>query len=209
MGLANFWDRHGVPRLIRCACAAAPMMKRRAALVPQARGRVLELGCGGGLNIAFYDAAAVEHYAGIDPNPALRSDSERAARARGWSADIRDGRAEALPFADGAFDTVVTTFTLCSVQDRDAAVREIARVLAPGGRALFLEHGAAPDRSVARWQRRIEPVWKPLAGGCHLTRAITAPFERAGFAVERAGQGYAPKTPRFAGWMEWGVARPA
>ena len=146
---------------------------------------------------------------GSTPTPRFGPTASGRRGARGWSADIRDGRAEALPFADGAFDTVVTTFTLCSVQDRDAAVREIARVLTPGGRALFLEHGAAPDRSVARWQRRIEPVWKPLAGGCHLTRAITAPFERAGFAVERTGQGYAPKTPRFAGWMEWGVARPA
>ncbi|MBS0476518.1 MAG: class I SAM-dependent methyltransferase, partial [Proteobacteria bacterium] len=119
-------------------------------------------------------------------------------------ADLRQGFGEAIPFAEGSFDSVVCTFTLCSVGDQAQTLRELHRVLRPGGRLLFGEHGRAPDASVRRWQERIEPVWKHLAGGCHLTRPITAAIEEAGFRSLSHGERYAPKTPKFAGWMEWG-----
>jgi SAM-dependent methyltransferase len=123
--------------------------------------------------------------------------------------DIRAGVAEDLPFATGSFDTVVCTYTLCSVEDPERVLAEVRRVLAPGGRLLFLEHGRAPDQAVARWQERIEPVWKPLAGGCHLTRPVGAALRAAGFAVEPLGQAYLRQAPKIMGWMEWGVARKA
>ncbi len=207
MGLQQWYDSQIMPRLITCACSQGQFMKRRAALVPLARGDVFELGCGGGINISFYDGERVSSYAGIDPNSRLLDGSRQAARARGWSADILEGVGEAIPFPDRRFDTVVCTFTLCSVSDPATVLREVRRILRPGGQALFLEHGRAPDASVARWQDRIEPVWKRLAGGCHLTRPISSAFRGAGFEVEPLGQGYMAKTPRFAGWNEWGMAR--
>ena len=209
MGLADWWDAHAVPRLVRVACAQPQMMKARSQIVPQAHGDVFELGCGGGLNLGLMDPARIASFAGLDPSPALLDDTRRAAHQRGIAADIRAGVGEAIPFGDASFDTVVTTFTLCSVQDQAQVLREIRRVLRPGGTALFLEHGSAPDPAVARWQRRIEPVWKRIAGGCHLTRPISAAYRDAGFVVDQAGERYVPKTPRWAGWIEWGVAQPS
>ncbi|MEE4339292.1 class I SAM-dependent methyltransferase [Erythrobacter sp.] len=206
MGLGRWYDRHVMPRLITCACSQGQVMKRRSALVPLARGAVFELGCGGGINHEFYDASAITSYAGIDPHEKLLEDARNAAREKGWSADIRQGRGEAIPFPDTSFDTVVCTFTLCSVDDPAQVLSEFARILKPGGQALFLEHGRAPDAAIARWQDRIEPVWKRLAGGCHLTRPIGSAFRGAGFHVAPIGQGYTPQAPKFAGWMEWGAA---
>lgn len=207
MGFAAWYERTIMPRLITCACSQGQVMKRRSAVVPMARGDVFELGCGGGINQEFYDTGAVSSYAGIDPHEGLLDKARAAARAKGWPADLRAGFGEAIPFDDNSFDTCVCTFTLCSVQDPQQVLGELRRVLRPGGQALFLEHGRAPDANVARWQDRIEPIWKPMAGGCHLTRPITSAVSDAGFEVEPVGQGYTPGAPRFAGWMEWGVAR--
>jgi ubiquinone/menaquinone biosynthesis C-methylase UbiE len=207
MGIKSWYEANIMPRLITCACSQGQVMKRRAAVVPRARGDVFELGCGGGINHAFYDPQAITSYAGIDPHAGLLAGARAAARQKGWAADLRQGRGEAIPFADDSFDCVVCTFTLCSVEDPAQVMAELRRILRPGGVALFLEHGAAPDAAVHGWQQRIEPVWKRLAGGCHLTRPIASALEGAGFAVERLGEGYTPQAPRFAGWMEWGVAR--
>lgn len=209
MGLASWYEANIMPRLITCACSQGQVMKRRAAVVPLARGDVFELGCGGGINHEFYNRDAITSYAGIDPHEGLLEGTRAAARTKGWAADLRQGRGEAIPFADESFDCVVCTFTLCSVEDPAQVMREMRRILRPGGTALFLEHGRAPDPQVRGWQGRIEPVWKRLAGGCHLTRPIATALSGAGFAVERLGEGYTPKAPRFAGWMEWGVARKA
>lgn len=205
--MSSWWDRHGVPRLIKCACSQGQIMKLRSKVVPHAQGNVLELGCGGGINIEFYDPARISSFSGLDPSPELLEMSRAAAQARGMAADIRGGVGEAMPFDDARFDTVVTTFTLCSVTQQAAVLAEICRVLKPGGTALFLEHGAAPDAGVAKWQRRIEPVWKRIGGNCHLTRAISSAYEQAGFAVDRQAAAYMPKTPRPFGWVEYGVAR--
>ena len=207
MGLKSWYEARIMPKLITCACSQGQVMKRRAAVVPLARGDVFELGCGGGINHAFYDPGAITSYAGIDPHEGLLDGARAAVRAKGWTADLRAARGEAIPFADSSFDCVVCTFTLCSVDDPAQVMTELSRILRPGGQALFLEHGRAPDVGVLRWQERIEPVWKHLAGGCHLTRPIASALEGAGFTVERLGEGYTPDAPRFAGWMEWGIAR--
>lgn len=207
MGIKTWYEANIMPRMITCACSQGQVMKRRAAVVPLARGDVFELGCGGGINHAFYDPSAITSYAGIDPHEGLLDGARAAAREKGWTADLRAARGEAIPFADKSFDCVVCTFTLCSVDDPDQVLAELSRILRPGGQALFLEHGRAPDGGVRGWQERIEPVWKHLAGGCHLTRPIGGAWQAAGFAVETLGEGYTPKAPRFAGWMEWGVAR--
>ncbi|WP_428028122.1 class I SAM-dependent methyltransferase [Altererythrobacter sp.] len=209
MGLQNWYDRHVLPKLINLACGQGQIMKRRAQIVPLASGHVFELGCGGGLNQEFYQSSLVSSFSGIDPHGALLDQATARARARGWKCDIREALGEDIPFASGSFDTVVCTFTLCSVDDPRQVMAEMRRILKPNGRLLFLEHGRAPDPGVAKWQKRIEPVWKRIGGGCHLTRPIGSALRGAGFDVEPLGQGYLPKSPRFASWNEWGVARRA
>lgn len=205
MAIRDLWEKHVVPRMIRCACGSEAIMEMRAKIVPAARGAVFELGCGGGLNQRFYETGAVTSFAGIDPSGKLLDYARGEAERKGWAADIRQGVGEALPFAEASFDTAVCTFTLCSVEDPARVLAELRRVLKPGGRLLFLEHGRAPDDGVVKWQRRIEPMWKPLMGGCRLTRPVTSGIATAGFTIERPGSHYMPKMPRFAGWMEWGV----
>ncbi|MDE2357310.1 MAG: class I SAM-dependent methyltransferase [Alphaproteobacteria bacterium] len=205
--MASLYDRLILPRLIGCACASKPIMRQRAKVVPLAAGEVLELGIGGGLNLAYYDADRVSRVRGVDPSEGLRARALAAPRPQGLDVDILDGAAETLPFPDHAFDAVVCTFTLCSVHDPAAALAEARRVLKPGGTLLYSEHGRAPDPGVARWQGRIEPVWKRLAGGCHLTRAPTDLVREAGFALDWSETMYLPGTPRILGWAEWGRAR--
>ncbi|MDR3507462.1 MAG: class I SAM-dependent methyltransferase [Caulobacteraceae bacterium] len=206
--MTSFYDRHIMPRLIGCACGSRPIMRQRAKVAPLAQGRVLELGIGGGLNLAHYDPAKVAKVFGVDPSAELRARAVAAPRPEGLLVEVLEGTAEALPFEAGEFDTVVCTFTLCSVHTPAKALAEARRVLKPGGRLLFCEHGLAPDAEVARWQGRIEPVWKRIAGGCHLTRPVGTSIVLAGFALERLESMYLPKTPRSLGWNEWGAAVP-
>jgi ubiquinone/menaquinone biosynthesis C-methylase UbiE len=205
----SFYDRRILPELIGCTCRTRALTRERARLIPQAVGEVLELGVGGGLNLRFYDPGRVRAVHGVEPSAELRANAEAAPRPDGLHVQLREGRAEALPYGDRRFDTVVCTFTLCSVQDAAAALREARRVLRPGGRLLFCEHGLAPDRRTARWQRRLEPAWAAMAGGCRLTRDIAAELPAAGFRVETLEQRYLRKVPRLAGWTSTGEARPA
>lgn len=204
--MPSFYDRHILPRLLTSACSSPPMMRQRSKIVPQATGRVLELGIGMGLNLSFYDSSQVSSVVGVDPSPELRALALAAPRPEGLNVEVEDGTAESLPFEARAFDTVVCTFTLCSVHTPAAALAEARRVLKPGGRLLFCEHGLAPDPGTARWQRRWEPIWKRLAGGCHLTRPISSAIEAAGFRIEGLESMYVPHTPRIAAWNEWGAA---
>lgn len=204
----SFYERRILPKLLCLACASPPILKQRAKVVPHAEGRVLELGIGGGLNLAYYDPGKVSGVFGVDPSAELRAVAEAAPRPEGLAVEVREGEAERLPFEDMSFDTIVCTFTLCSVCTPAAALSEARRVLKPGGRFLFCEHGLAPDPDVSKWQRRIEPVWKRLFGGCHLTRPIGGALAAAGFRLDRHESMYLPRTPRFAGWNEWGSAAP-
>ena len=183
-------------------------MKHRAMIVPRASGDVLEIGAGGGMNADYYDPLIVSSLVGIDPSQPLVNRARSEWSKKAIEIDLRLGVAECLPFDAGRFDTVLTTFTLCSVSDQSKALAEAKRVLKPSGRLLFLEHGLAPDASIRKWQRRIEPVWKKIAGGCHLARSVTRAIEQADFIVD-ADSKYLPKTPRFLGWIEWGSAQPA
>lgn len=209
MGLKSWYDDHIVPRLITCACGQEGIEKRRKQVVPLASGRVFELGCGGGLNQQLYEAEKITGFAGIDPHEKLLEGARKRARHKGWETDIRAGVGEDIPFPAGTFDTVVCTYTLCSVEDPRRVISEMRRILKPGGQLLFLEHGRAPDPGVAKWQDRIEPIWKPMAGGCHLTRPIGSALRGGGFEVEPIGRAYLKMTPKPFGWMEWGIARKA
>jgi ubiquinone/menaquinone biosynthesis C-methylase UbiE len=207
--MASFYDRFILPRLLTCACSASPIMRQRAKIVPRATGRVLELGVGMGLNLAYYDPEKVSSIVGVDPAAELRAAALAAPRDPRLDLTVEDGTAEALPFEDQSFDSVVCTFTLCSVHTPPAALAEARRVLKPGGRLFYCEHGLAPDPGVAKWQRRVEPIWKRIAGGCHLTRPISTAIAAAGFTLGPVESMYVPKTPKIAAWNEWGEATPA
>lgn len=207
MGLKDWYEEKLLSKFITAACGQEDIAALRQQVVPLAEGAVFELGCGGGLNQRHYDRNRVTSFAGIDPNHALLDGARARAAEVGWAADIRHGMGEAIPFEDESFDTVVCTYTLCSVGDQARVMAEMRRILKPGGRLLYLEHGKAPDAGAARWQRRIEPVWKRVMGNCHLTREVGAALGGAGFAVDPIGQQYQEKMPRWAGWMEWGAAR--
>jgi len=206
MGLANWWDETVVPRIIRCGCGSEPIMELRRQVVPLAAGRVLELGCGGGINQQLYDPARIESYAGLDPSAKGLEYARAEAAKKGWATDIRQGAGEAIPFADASFDTVVCTFTLCSVCDHARTLSELRRVLKPGGKLLYAEHGRAPDPKVAHLQQRIDPLWRRVFGNCHVSRPVTSAIAGAGFQAEPAGRKYMSPGPKFAGWMEWGSA---
>lgn len=204
--MSRLWDKYVVPRLIGCCCRQPAVMRDRAKIIPKASGDILELGCGGAANLSFYNWPTVRSLSGIDPSPELMNRAREELAKQGYDANLVSGVAEDLPFASNSFDSVVTTFTLCSVQNMPAVLAEAKRVLRPGGRLLFVEHGLAPDLSPARWQSRLEPLWKNIAGGCHLTRPVTQAISAAGF-VTNASQGhYMKRTPRWLGWVEWGEA---
>lgn len=209
MGFASWYDEHIVPRIIQCACSSPAIMALREKVVPLAQGKVFEIGCGGGINQRYYDSAKVTAFSGMDPSAKGLEFARAAAAQKGWNANIRQGVGEEIPFADESFDCVVCTFTLCSVTDQARTLAELRRILRPGGRLFYAEHGRAPDASIQAWQRRIEPVWKRIAGGCHLTRPIGDAIEAGGFRVMTLGERYTPRMPKFAGWMEWGQATKA
>jgi ubiquinone/menaquinone biosynthesis C-methylase UbiE len=202
--MASWWDRNVVPRLIRCGCAQAEVMGLRGHVIPEARGEVLELGVGAGPNFALYDPAKVTRLTGVEPSLELLAMARDAAATLTTPCVLHDASGEALPFEDASFDTVVSTFTLCSVGDTARVLAEARRVLKPGGRLLYLEHALSPDAGPRRTQRLIEPVWKRLAGNCHLTRPATASVQDAGLTVARQRGFYMPKAPRWLGWIEYG-----
>ena len=206
----SFYDKYILPSFLNCACGAKPILYQRGKVVPLAEGLVLEVGIGSGLNIPFYEAGKVSKVIGLDPSPELNEMAEKVvaktAVENGLDVEIILGSAEDMPFPDDHFDSVVITYTLCTIPDAETANLEIRRVLKPGGKLIFCEHGLAPDAGVAKWQGRIDPIWGKIAGGCHLNRDIPELITGAGFTIETMEQMYLPSTPKFAGYNYWGVA---
>ena len=203
----GFYERRILPRLLHFAMRQEQLAEYRRRAIPGARGRVLEVGVGSGLNLPLYGAGATE-VIGLDASPQLLEMArETASRVTGRSIELVEGTAESMPFDDASFDTVVVTWTLCSIPNASAALREMRRVLEPSGRLLFVEHGRSPDAKVVRWQERLTPAWKRMAGGCHLDRPVRELIESAGFHIEKLETGYA-KGPRPMTFMYEGAATP-
>lgn len=202
----GFYQNQIVPLLINLAMRRRDLAAYRSRIVPAAEGRVLEIGIGSGLNLPFY-SRHVEHVIGLDPSPKLLAMARRASERTSGTVDFVDGSAEEIPLGNGTIDTVVMTWALCSIPDATRALREIHRVLKPGGRLLFVEHGRAPDPNVVQWQDRLTPVWKRVSGGCHLNRAIGSLIEAAGFQFNRLETGYM-RGPKPMTFMYEGSAHP-
>ncbi|HUF46246.1 MAG TPA: class I SAM-dependent methyltransferase [Vicinamibacterales bacterium] len=193
-----------LPRLIHSAMRQDHLVPYRHRLVATASGTVLEVGIGSGLNLPHYPAAT-SRIIGLDPAPKLLARARHLASSAARPVDFVEGSAEAIPLDSASVDTVVTSWTLCSVSDVAAALAEMQRVLRPGGALVFVEHGRAPDARVVGWQNRLTPVWKRIAGGCHLNRPIDTLVESAGFVIERLDTGYA-EGPRPMAFMYEGRA---
>ena len=202
----GFYGRRVLPHVINLACGVGPVRAQRARIVPEAQGRVLEIGIGSGLNLPFYRPERVAELIGLEPGDEIRRMAERRAAGAGIAVTFLAAGAEAIPLESASVDTVVLTYTLCSIAEAAPAMAEIRRVLRPAGRLLFAEHGRAPDEGVRRWQRRIEPLWRRLAGGCHLSRDVPALIEAAGFAIDRLDTRYL-KGPRPMTYNFLGSAR--
>lgn len=195
------------PRLLHLSMKNRQVTRHRARILPAARGRVLEVGIGSGLNLRHY-GAGVTSVDGVDPSTPLLAMAAKAVAPLRFPVTLHARAAEALPFDGGRFDTVVSTWTLCSIADWRAALGEMRRVLKPDGRMIFIEHGRALDRRVARWQARLTPLWRRCAGGCHLDRDIAAMPRDTGFRLDRLETGYMVTGPRMLTCHYEGVARP-
>lgn len=202
----GFYDKYLLPRLVHFTCGQNPSMRQRAKVVPLAEGRVLEIGIGSGLNIPFYDARKVEHLWGLDPSEEMWSIAQKNAEEHHLDAEYIQSGAESIPLENNSADSVLMTYTMCTIPDIQIALEEVRRVLKPSGKLVFCEHGQAPDENVRRWQNRVNPIWKSLAGGCNINRPVPLLLEQSGFKSDDMQTMYLP------GWKPatfnyWGTAR--
>jgi ubiquinone/menaquinone biosynthesis C-methylase UbiE len=201
----NWYERHVLPWLVDVACSVRPVQRQRQKIVPLAQGRVLEIGIGTGLNLAHYDKSRIEQIVGLDPGLEMHPQARRRSRRAGIEVELVGLSAERIPYDDRTFDTVLVTYSLCTITDPAAALTEMRRVLKAGGLLIFCEHGLAPDLSVRRWQERLTPLWSKLAGGCHLDRDVPRLLRQAGFRSDDMQQMYLPG-PRALTYSYWGTA---
>jgi ubiquinone/menaquinone biosynthesis C-methylase UbiE len=203
----GFYNDRILPHVINLSMRNRELRPYRERVIAQASGRVLEIGVGSGLNLPIY-GAQVEEIVGIEPASRLMGMAQRAADQAKARVTLIAGSAGLLPLETASVDTVVTTWTLCSIPDAVGALKEMRRVLRQEGQLLFVEHGLAPEQSVQRWQNRLTPLWKKIGGGCHLNRPIRALIESGGFDITRLETGYM-KGPKAMTYLYEGRARPA
>ena len=206
----SFYQEHVVPHLVNLAMRNRELAPYRQRVLAGAEGRVLEIGIGAGANLKFYPPRVKEILA-LEPSAKLISMARRAAGECSQylaAVNFLEASAETIPLEPGTVDTVVMTWTLCSIPDASQALREMRRVLKPGGQLLFAEHGLSPDASVKKWQDRLTPIWKRIAGGCHLNRPISGLLEQAGFHITHLTTGYMKHGPKPMTFLYEGIASP-
>ena len=199
----SVYDKYIVPRITNFFCRHKTLTSQRKKVVPQAKGRVLEIGFGTGLNLGFYDSARVQHIWGLDPSASMWMMVET--ESYPFGIEFIQASAENIPLDQNSVDTILTTYTLCSVPNIIAALKDMRRVLKPGGKLLFCEHGAAPNKKVRKWQNRLNPFWSKLAGGCNLNRPIPTLLEKGGFKVQKMDTMFLPVW-KPAAFNYWGAA---
>ena len=194
-----------LPKIISKACSLKPNMKQREKIVPRATGDVLEVGFGSGLNLPYYDKEKVRKVFGLEPSEGMRELAREAIDESELDVELIDLPGEEIPLEDASVDSVLITYTLCTIEDTAAALQGMRRVLKPGGKLLFCEHGKAPDADVREWQNRVNPLWSRIAGGCNMNRDIPAIIEGAGFRITQDERMYIPGL-RILCYNYWGSA---
>jgi len=203
-----FYSDHVYPHLVTMLGNPPPIQKIRQRIVPLAQGKVLEIGVGPGVNFAHYNPAKVTKVYALEPNPGMIRMAEQQRRRTELDIEFLDLPGERIPLADGSVDTVVSTFTLCTIPGVVEAIRGIGRVLNPRGQFIFFEHGLSPDPPVRRWQERTEPFFQWAFDGCHVTRDIPSLIREGGFKIEEMDTAYLAPFPKSPSYCFWGVARP-
>jgi len=201
----GFYDDKILPRVINLACSSKPTMKQREKIVPLAEGDVLEIGFGSGLNVPYYDIQKVRKIFGLEPSEGMRKLAAERVSASSLDVEFIDLPGEEIPLEENSVDTVLMTYTLCTIPNVGAALEGMRRVLKPGGKLLFCEHGKAPDEGVHRWQNKLNPAWSKVAGGCNMNRDIPALIEASGFRISKDERMYIPG-PRILSYNYWGSA---
>jgi ubiquinone/menaquinone biosynthesis C-methylase UbiE len=201
-----FYEEKILPHVINCACGSKAVDRQRAKVVPLARGQVLELGIGTGLNAKHYDPRQVAKVIGIDPSVESWEIAQPNVRQAAVNIEYLNGSAEEILLPDDSIDSAVITYTLCTIPDPLRALAEVVRVVRPGGRIVIAEHALSPDESVAKWQNRVNGFWGRLAGGCHINRDIRGLIDSTELSVSQWDAMYLPKMPKIAGYNVWGVA---
>ena len=202
----SFYEDRVLPHLIGLACGSKPTRKQREKIVHRAYGDVLEIGFGGGLNLPHYDRNRVRRVFGLEPSEGMRRSAARMIEASAIDVELIDLTGEEIPLDDNSVDSILVTYTLCTIPDAIAALNGMRRVLKPGGHLFYCEHGKAPDAGVYKWQRRVNPAWRKVAGGCNMDRDIPALLEAGGFAIEEDNRMYIPGI-RALSYNFWGAAR--
>ena len=204
--IKSAYEKYLLPKLLDTCCSTKPVNYQRKKIVPHAAGTILEIGIGSGLNIPFYDKSKVEKIYGLDPSPELCEMAKQAADKNEINIDFLLNSAEEIKLKSNSIDTVLLTYTLCTIPNPFDALREIKRVMKSDARILFCEHGIAPDKKVLKWQNRINPIWGKLFGGCNINRDIPNIFLENGFKISNLEQMYLPSTPKIVGYNYWGNA---
>jgi ubiquinone/menaquinone biosynthesis C-methylase UbiE len=202
----SLYQRYCLPHIINCACSMKDILEQRAKVVPQASGRVLEVGMGSGLNIPYYNKDEVEMVWGLEPSEGMRLKARKNIEKAPFKIELIDLPGEDIPLEDNSVDTVLLTFTLCTIPDWQKALEQMRRVLKPEGKLIFCEHGKAPDENVRKWQDRCNPYWNKFAGGCNLNRPIPDLISGSGFNVQNVESQYYPG-PKVLSYFYHGTAK--
>ena len=201
----SWYEDKILPRFIDLACGTKPTYKQREKIVPRASGDILEIGFGSGLNLAHYDSDKVRHIWGLEPSTGMRNLAAERIADSALDVELIDFPGEEIPLDDNCVDTVLVTYTLCTIEDVASALEGMRRVLKPDGQLLFCEHGKAPDANVAKWQERLNPTWKKIAGGCNMNRDIPGILNAAGFEIRDDNRMYIPGLKSLS-YNYWGGA---
>ena len=202
----NFYERKVLPKLCNYCCGSKPIEKQRKKVVPHAKGVVLEIGMGTGLNLPYYDKNNITNIIGLDPSKESNKFAKELADKNNIDIEFLQSGAEEINLPDQSIDTILITYTLCTIPELRPSLNEIKRVMRNDGKVLFLEHGKSPDKRVRKFQNFLNPVWGKVFGGCNLNRDIPSLLIESGLKINKLNEMYIPKTPKFIGYNFWGEA---